>query len=114
MAEERSCGTCGYYVSDRCVRSGGCCSHHSKWQPIVKPEIQHTKEEWSNIINDLGWNPDVMEELKQKGYIRKTVVEEAEERYEQSKRDFPAPRGVRDLADEYIQELKSEIARLKK
>lgn len=58
--------------------------------------------------------PGTRERIKEAGYIRKSVVEEAEERYEQSKRDFPTPKGVRDLADEYIQELKSEIARLKK
>jgi hypothetical protein len=118
MTEERSCGTCGHYVSDMCVRPGGCCFHHSKWQPIAQDKktmgkIQYTQQEWASIIDDLGWNPDVMEELKQKGYIRKTALEEAKERYEQSKRDFPTPRGVRDLADEYIQELKSEITRLK-
>ena len=122
MTEERSCGTCGHYVSDRCVRPGGCCFHHSKWQPIAQEKpmenkvIFESEEQFVNFWKDLtGCDclPGTREKIKQKGYIRKTAVEEAEERYEQSKRDFPAPRGVRDLADEYIQELKSEIARLK-
>ena len=55
-------------------------------QLISKPKIQHTKEEWASIIDDLGWNPDVMVELEQKGYIRKSLlvelVEEAEWMYE--------------------------------
>jgi hypothetical protein len=38
-------------------------------------KIQYTQQEWASIIDDLGWNPDVMEELKQKGYIRKSAVE---------------------------------------
>jgi hypothetical protein len=113
MEEERRCYNCA--IDLICQE---CNEDDSNWQPIAqeKPmeKIQYTRQEWASIIDDLGWNPDVMEELKQKGYIRKSAVEEAEERYEQSKRDFPAPRGVRDLADEYIQELKSEIARLKK
>jgi hypothetical protein len=82
----------------------------------VKPEIQHTKEEWASIIDDLGWNPDVMEELKQKGYIRKTAVEEAEEEYiayKEGKNCFVAEI-VMDKMYVAIQELKSEIARLKK
>jgi hypothetical protein len=85
MTEERSCGTCGHYVSDMCVRPGGCCFHHSKWQPIAqeKPieKIQYTQQEWASIIDDLGWNPDVMKQLKQKGYIRKSALEIVEEEY---------------------------------
>jgi hypothetical protein len=81
MEEERSCGTCGHYVYDMCVRPGGCCFHHSKWQPISKSKVQHTKEEWASIIDDLDWNPDVMVELEQKGYIHKSALEIVEEEY---------------------------------
>ena len=119
MTEERNCGTCGHYVSDRCVRPGGCCFHHSKWQPIAqeKPmeKIQMTEDQAVCLYRMAGdGHVEFIKRLKQVGIIRKTALEEAEERYEQSKRDFPTPKGVRDLADEYIQELKSEIARLGK
>ena len=123
MTEERSCKTCGYYNADRCVRPDGCCFHHSKWQPIAQEKpmenkvIFESEEQFVNFWKDLtGCDclPGTREKIKQKGYIRKSALEEAEERYEQSKRDFPTPKGVRDLADEYIQELKSENERLKK
>jgi hypothetical protein len=45
----------------------------------MKPKIQHTAEEWESIVDDLRWNPDVMVELREKGYIRKSLREEAEE-----------------------------------
>jgi hypothetical protein len=102
MAEERRCVTCGHYVSDRCVRPGGCCFHHSKWQPIAqeKPmgKIQHTKEEWSDIYelkeaycsslgHDCSKNSLCSEcfiiALDKAGYIRKSAVEEAEEMYKE-------------------------------
>ena len=47
----------------------------------MKPKIQHTAEEWESIVDDLRWNPDVMVELREKGYIRKSLREEAEEMY---------------------------------
>ena len=78
-------------------------------------KIQMTEEQAMCLYRMAGdGHVEFIKILKQLGIIRKTALEEAEERYEQSKRDFPAPRGVRDLADEYIQELKSEIERLKK
>ena len=88
MAEERSCEMCRFsmqnnVIGESCWLRGisGCISY-SKWQPITKPKVQHTKEEWASIVDDLDWNPDVMVELEQKGYICKSelvkLVEEAE------------------------------------
>jgi hypothetical protein len=73
-------------------------------------KIQYTQQEWASIIDDLGWNPDVMEELKQKGYIRNTAVEEAEEMYIRRAGVVDTLHITQQAA---IQELKSEIARLK-
>ena len=94
MAEERSCLNCGYYNADRCVRPAGCCFHHSEWQPIAKPKVQMTEEEFIQMMSDLGWtdvtaSSYVIKTAKQKGYIRKSelveLVEEAEEVYYQWK-----------------------------
>jgi hypothetical protein len=55
ISEERSCGTCGHYVSDMCVRPGGCCFHHSKWRPIdrsindIEKYIQELKAEIARL-----------------------------------------------------------------
>jgi hypothetical protein len=116
MAEERCCKTC---VTD-CVNV--VCIGLDKWQPIAqgKPmeKIRYTQQEWANIINDLDWNPDVMEELKQKGYIRKSAVEEAEEMYREwlNRIGDMSENVVMEMDKMYsaIQEFKSEIARLKK
>ena len=104
MTEERSCETCKFSsynngIGKACGSLGiFSCIRHDKWQPITKPKIQHTKEEWASIVDDLGWNPDVMVELEQKGYIRKSelveLVEEAEESFDEwdsstSKNSFP-------------------------
>ena len=120
MTEERSCYNCAMDLI--CEE---CNEDYSKWQPIAQEKpmenkvIFESEEEARLFFKDWAQYCTTGEDsfvlfLKQKGYIRKSAVEEAEERYEQSKRDFPTPKGVRDLADEYIQELKSEIARLKK
>jgi hypothetical protein len=116
MEEERSCNNCG--IDLICQE---CDMGYSKWQPIAQEKktmgkIQYTQQEWVSIIDDLGWNPDVMEELKQKGYIRKSAVEEAEEEYiayKEGKNCFVAEI-VMDKMYLAIQELKSEIARLRK
>jgi hypothetical protein len=125
MTEERNCGTCGHYVSDRCVRPDGCCFHHSKWQPIAQEEpmenkvIFESEEQFVNFWKDLtGCDclPGTREKIKQKGYIRKSAVEEAEEEYiayKEGKNCFVAEI-VMDKMYLAIQELKSEIARLKK
>jgi flagellar biosynthesis regulator FlaF len=117
MTEERRCYNCA--IDLICQE---CNEDDSNWQPIAqeKPieKIQYTRQEWASIIDDLGWNPDVMEELKQKGYIRKTVVEEAEEYEKHFARiiDLGLSCTIKDL--EYsmriIERLKSEIERLKK
>jgi hypothetical protein len=92
MTEERNCGTCGHYVSDRCVRPGGCCFHHSSWQPIAQEKpmenkvIFESEEQFVNFWKDLtGCDclPGTREKIKQKGYIRKSAVEEAEEMYKE-------------------------------
>jgi hypothetical protein len=125
MTEERSCGTCGHYVSDRCVRPGGCCFHHSKWQPIAQEKpienkvIFESEEQFVNFWKDFtGCDclPGTREKIKQKGYIRKSAVEEAEEEYrayKEGKNCFVAET-VMDKMYLAIQELKSEIARVKK
>jgi hypothetical protein len=125
MTEERSCGTCGHYVSDRCVRPGGCCFHHSKWQPIAQEKpmenkvIFESEEQFVNFWKDLtGCDclPGTREKIKQKGYIRKSAVEEAEEEYlnYNSGNNCYVAEIVLDKMHLAIQELKSEIVRLKK
>ena len=63
-----------------------CKSWFENWlkeneNPMTE-KIQHTKKEWVKIIEDLNWNPDVILELEEKGYIIKSElqqkVEEAE------------------------------------
>jgi hypothetical protein len=123
MTEERKCYNCAIgLICEECNED----QDKSKWQPIAQKKpmenkvIFESEEECAEFLcNVYNHNKEyclrsLVPMAKQKGYIRKTALEEAKERYEQSKRDFPTPRGVRDLADEYIQELKSEIARLKK
>ena len=123
MTEERSCGTCGHYVSDRCVRPGGCCFHHSKWQPIAqeKPmeKIQMTEEQAMCLYRMAGdGHVEFIKILKQLGIIRKTALEEAEEYEKHFARimDLGLSCTLKDL--EYsmriIERLKSEIERLKK
>ena len=93
MTEERSCKTCRYYTY-RCERLGGCCFHHSKWQPIRKAPFQMAEEE-ARVISKIVVcdsetckyvDNDCVEcryyKLKQAGYIRISslveLVEEAE------------------------------------
>jgi hypothetical protein len=109
MAEERSCNNCG--IDLICQE---CNEGNSKWQPISKSKVQHTKEEWASIIDDLDWNPDVMVELEQKGYIHKSAVEEAEEMYDNMIKNYLTTCGYFKIAVDYINMLKSEIARLRK
>ena len=116
MTEERKCYNCA--IDLICQE---CNEDDSNWQPIAqgKPmeKIQYTQQEWASIIDDLGWNPDVMEELKQKGYIRKSAVEEAEGMYRGLRYDESYDQNylylIMNKQYEAIQELKSEIARLK-
>ena len=127
MTEERSCGTCGHYVSDRCVRPDGCCFHHSKWQPIAQEKpmenkvIFESEEEARLFFKDWAQYCTTGEDsfvlfLKQKGYIRKSAVEEAEEMYKEwlNRIGDMSETVVMDKMYSAIQELKSEIARLKK
>jgi hypothetical protein len=86
MTEERNCLNCGYYNADRCERLGGCCFHHSKWQPISK-KAQMTEEEAMLIYQYIGdGHVEFIKRLKQLGYIRKSslveLVKEAEWMYE--------------------------------
>jgi hypothetical protein len=123
MTEERSCGTCGHYVSDKCVRPGGCCFHHSKWQPIAqeKPmeKIQMTEEQAMCLYRMAGdGHVEFIKRLKQAGYIRKSAWEEAEEMYKGLRYDESYDQNylylIMNKLYEAIQELKSEIARPKK
>ena len=97
MTGERSCETCRFSsinndTGKSCWSRGifGCISY-SKWQPISKPKIQMTEEEFIQMMSDLGWTDVtagnyVIKTAKQKGYIRKSelveLVEEAEWIYE--------------------------------
>ena len=119
MTEERSCGTCGHYVSDRCVRPGGCCFHHSKWQPIAqeKPmeKIQMTEEQAMCLYRMAGdGHVEFIKILKQLGIIRKTAVEEAEEMYKKwlNRIGDMSETVVMDKMYLAIQELKKENVRL--
>jgi hypothetical protein len=125
MTEERSCGTCGHYVSDMCVRPGGCCFHHSKWQPIAQKEpmenkvIFESEEHYIDYYSSLyGAKPSPwqIEENKKYGYIRKSAVEKAEEMYKEwlNRIGYMSETVVMYKMYLAIQELKSEIERLKK
>ena len=126
MTEERSCGTCGHYVSDRCVRPDGCCFHHSNWQPIAREKpmekIQMTEEQARELFSVIGLVETIdmaIDESKKHGYIRKSAVEEAEEMYQEwlyAMEATSSPINKDNLnvkLYEAIQELKKEIARLK-
>ena len=51
-------------------------------------KIQHTKQEWINLVDDLGWNPDIMVELEEKGYIRKSLLQQKVEEAENELREY--------------------------
>ena len=131
MTEERSCGTCGHYVSDRCVRPDGCCFHHSKWQPIAQEKktmenkvifesVKSFCDFWFTMLGVAPF-PKEIEKAQKEGYIRKSAVEEAEEIIEKiknfwEKHDQPYELVLKELAsfEIAINQLKSENERLKK
>jgi hypothetical protein len=98
MAEERNCKTCKHGEGIFCKSDDGPCSSfvtHQHWepknpQPITKPKVTHTKEEWFDILdayycacNDREKGIDeTMNNLERNGLIRKSelveLVEEAE------------------------------------
>jgi hypothetical protein len=118
MAEERRCYNCA--IDLICQE---CNEDDSKWQPIAqeKPmeKIQMTEEQARQLHRDC-YNSFVEDGsifiMKQKGYIRKTAVEEAEEMYKEwlNRIGDMSETVVMDKMYVAIQELKSEIARLKK
>jgi hypothetical protein len=168
MTEERSCGTCGHYVSDRCVRPGGCCFHHSNWQPIAQCKYGMNNcqflgnEDTCAICAETGFglseflpnkrpiaqdkpmeNKVIFESVEEfdnywfscgigivgcheynvvkrrsieHGYIRKSAVEQAEEIYKEwlNRIGYMSETVVMYKMYLAIQELKSEIERLKK
>lgn len=116
MTEERSCNNCG--IDLICQE---CDMGNSNWQPIAqeKPmeKIQMTEEQAMCLYRMAGDGPvEFIKILKQVGIIRKTATEEAEEEYrayKEGKNCFVAEIVINKMYLA-IQELKSEIARLKK
>jgi hypothetical protein len=121
MTEERSCNNCG--IDLICQE---CDMGYSKWQPIAQEKkttgrgkvIFESEEQFVNFWKDLtGCDclPGTREKIKQKGYIRKSAVEEAEEEYlnYNSGNNCYVAEIVLDKMHLAIQELKSEIARLR-
>lgn len=136
MTEERSCKTCGLF--DKCP---GCSGTLPNWQPIAQEKktmenkvIFESEEECAEFLcNVYNHNKEyclrsLVPMAKQAGYIRKSAVEETEEMYNEFF-NYTYRRGAyhRDndqwqqhankltaKQHEAIQELKSEIARLKK
>jgi hypothetical protein len=122
MTEEKMCYNCA--IDLICEE---CNEGNSKWQPIVQEKpmenkvIFESEEQFVNFWEDLTGVvclPGTREKIKQKGYIRKTALEEAEEYEKHFARimDLGLSCTIKDL--EYsmriIEMLKSEIARVKK
>jgi hypothetical protein len=97
------------------------------WQPIAqeKPmeKIQMTEEQARELFSVIGLVETIdmaIDESKKHGYIRKSAVEEAEEMYQEWLYAIEATRSPINKNNlnvklyEAIQELKKEIARLKK
>jgi hypothetical protein len=122
MTEERKCYNCAIgLICEECNED----QDHSKWQPIAQEKpmenkvIFESEEQFVNFWKDLtGCDclPGTREKIKQKGYIRKSAVEEAEEEYlnYNSGNNCYVAEIVLDKMHLAIQELKSEIVRLKK
>ena len=122
MTEERSCNNCA--IDLICQE---CNEDHSKWQPIAQDKpmenkvIFESEEQFVNFWRDItGCDclPGIREKIKQKGYIRKSLLEEAEEMYDNYRSTMCYEEtGLRVLVDklyEVIQYLKAENERLKK
>jgi hypothetical protein len=121
MEEERRCYNCA--IDLICQE---CNEDDSNWQPIAQEKpienkvIFESEEQFVNFWKDFtGCDclPGTREKIKQKGYIRKSAVEEAEEYEKHFARimDLGLSCTIKDL--EYsmriIERLKSEIERLK-
>jgi hypothetical protein len=121
MAEEKRCYNCA--IDLICQE---CNEDDSNWQPIAQEKpienkvIFESEEQFVNFWKDFtGCDclPGTREKIKQKGYIRKSAVEEAEEYEKHFARimDLGLSCTIKDL--EYsmriIERLKSEIERLK-
>ena len=118
MEEKRSCDNCAF---KGCGRFD--CINYDKWQPIAqeKPmeKIQMTEDQARELFSVIGLVETIdmaIDESKKHGYIRKSAVEEAEEEYlnYKSGNNCYVAEIVMDKMYSAIQELKSEIARLKK
>ena len=122
MTEERKCYNCAIgLICDECN------DDNSKWKPIAQEKktmenkvIFESEEQFVNFWKDFtGCDclPGTREKIKQKGYIRKSAVEEAKEYEKHFARiiDLGLSCTIKDL--EYsmriIERLKSEIERLK-
>jgi glycosylphosphatidylinositol transamidase (GPIT) subunit GPI8 len=115
MTEERRCYNCA--IDLICQE---CNEDDSNWQPIAqeKPmeKIQMTEEQAMCLYRMAGdGHVEFIKILKQLGIIRKTALEEAEEMYKKwlNRIGDMSETVVMDKMYFAIQELKSEIARLK-
>jgi hypothetical protein len=99
-----------------------CADYKPKDKPMENKVIFESEEQFVNFWKDLtGCDclPGTREKIKQKGYIRKSAVEEAEEMYSKHveyKGNLSGDDKNKTIDKMYlaIHELKSEIARLKK
>lgn len=115
--EKRDCTNCGNGII--CA-----CTAFNQWQPIAQEKktmgkIQMTEYQARELFSDIGLGATVdmaINESKKNGYIRKSAMEEAEEMYKEwlNRIGDMSETVVMDKMYLAIQELKSEIARLKK
>lgn len=137
MTEVRNCKTCKYSSKSRynCYNVVGECNrNNSKWQPIAQEKpmenkvIFESEEQAREVVKLLVCHDDNcmyekdeciecdMRKLRKTGLIRKSAVDEAEEMYNNYML-ASSPYNISDVVlkqYEAIQELKSEIERLKK
>lgn len=129
---KKDCRKCNDYIGDRCLIYTKCYIDRPnneiglvpKEKPMKDKVIFESEEVFIKMMNSLGIyvNQSIIDDAKSKGYIRKSVVEEAEEMYKKSCREYHS-NGSSDIvavknmihdAQIYIEHLKAENERLKK
>lgn len=130
-----NCNWCKYQIDKKCINNNSCISF-SEYQPKEKfmenKVIFESEEEFDAVFDDCGLDKSdeshtknftrqfVKERFKQKGYIRKSAVEEAEEmlnniiNHIKQGQNYSLDECDYDIIYEGFRELKAEIERLKK
>ena len=117
-----NCISCALYNKTDCYITGNmCCGEGFNWKSFK--DIQITEEQARELFSAIGLVETIdmaIDESKKHGYIRKSAVEEAEEMYQEwlyAMEATSSPINKDNLnvkLYEAVQDLKSEIARLKK